>query len=208
MNNYLMEINYNVAIGNLTLAHSHRFRVKMDNTNPNPSIGTSADNIQVVTNGTGGTEGSTSLSAGLANYLGFYCGMFGSEMSITSAILIYYQFGLSGQGINLSSIDLSDPAFTGVLAGTNANTCKEAQQLTATFYDGRGKVSRLTYLEVSQDGNVQYGAGNLPTAPDALNNFITGSNGIVRGVDDSKLFSPKLYSYGENEAIWRKRYRS
>lgn len=204
---YAINIEYVVAITGQSMRHNHRFRVAPADASAEIAIGTPASAVVLKAGNSQASTGNVQLDIGLGDYLAAMLPMYEQSMSVTSASLIKYPYGLSGSGIYVTPIDLSDPQANYPTRGTSGTGTAVAYALTATFFDGRGKVSKLTLLETILRSEAQTGVESAPAPVKTWVNYVTGDTSIVRGVDGSDMLAVKLISQGQNEAVWRKRYR-
>lgn len=204
---YAIDLTYEVTISGLSVVHNNRVRVALEDPNNEPAIGTTPDLVSLATKGIGGVAGTRALDIALSEYLGAFADMYGAEMNVTSAVLSKYPFGLDGAGIYVSPVDLGDPNINYETQGSNGNPCTPSQGLVVTFFDGRGGVSKLQFSEVVGNRNDQAGTASLDLSFSPMATYITSADSVVKGVNNSNPNAIKLFSFGQNEATWRKRNR-
>lgn len=208
MTQFLVNINYSVTLDNQSVQHEHKFRVKMDVSNPDPAIGTPFANIDVLDKGTFSTPPQIQdLETATGIYVQNFVDCFGITMSITSITLQKYSTTIDGSAIFVSAADLTNATVYPNLSGTDLGSNIAASGGIITFIDSRGRVSKLYFQESILSGNGQVGVTDAPTAYQNLLTYLGSSANIVHGVDTSEWVQFKLLSAGQNEAIWRKRYR-
>jgi hypothetical protein len=93
------------------------------------------------------------------------------------------------------------------VAGTTALAALPAVQNMITFRTLEGGIMKLNILESWSGGS------DIDTPPftqaglEAIANFVTGTGNAWLGADTSYPFATKALYPGQNEALWRKRYR-
>lgn len=93
-------------------------------------------------------------------------------------------------------------------AGTNGTGSQVAQQTTLTFRSIDGGSGRIQLMESSLGGNNKesypYGSSSL----NAIADLVTATTGAIIARDNSFMFANIHASHGQNERLWRKRYRT
>lgn len=92
-------------------------------------------------------------------------------------------------------------------AGTSLTATEFAHQSTYTFRTQEGGVMRLVLLEDANQVKVRTPYGELGAAAQALMDYITGLTNWILARDTSYPIVPMARTGGENEAVFRKRYR-
>lgn len=205
---YALSIDYSVTVGGLTLNHNHRVRVAIADASVPPTIGDAPADINLETNGTGLGVGSATLASAVAEYLNVFCDLFTADMNVQNASLQFYEFGMKSAGVYVSPINLGENIYSAVTQGTNTGATVASSQRIYTFFDSRGRVSKLSLLEGRFIGDDQRGFGDLGVADQAYVGYITGANGVLKGSDNSTMLSLRLASTGQNERVWRNRNRA
>lgn len=96
----------------------------------------------------------------------------------------------------------------GVL-GTNVSPTVPAQQMTQTYRTAEGGIMRIVLLEHVYDSQGQSAlATNTQDGIQTMKNIIVADSNWILARDTSYPIAPLGLSFGENERVWRKRYRS
>lgn len=90
--------------------------------------------------------------------------------------------------------------------GSNASASTPAGQVTFTFRSIGGGVARFQLMESSVSGNFRLSPPYSDIADD-LTDFLIDGGTIMLARDNSYVFSNIAQNNGQNEALWRKRYR-
>lgn len=93
------------------------------------------------------------------------------------------------------------------LAGTQAGNAQPAQQATMTFRSQNGGIARLQMMEAWFAGNAFEYAPFANPLWSILADFLVAPESPVVARDDGYLVAPLKLSHGQNEKLWRKRYR-
>lgn len=100
----------------------------------------------------------------------------------------------------ISSLELTE-------SGTNGTGSTVAQQTTFTFRSIGGGIARIQLMESSFAGQVRQ-TPPFATAPaNNLTQFLNGNDSVMVARDDSFLNARLRQSDGQNEKLWRKRFR-
>lgn len=105
----------------------------------------------------------------------------------------------------------TDSTFYSVLAigevGSQVGNAAVAQQTTLTFRSAAGGIARIQVMEGYSSGN-QYEYPPYSLAPfEALSDLVVSAASPVIARDNAFLIAPNRMSNGQNEKLWRKRYR-
>lgn len=203
----LLELTYNVEIETRILSHKQRLRCRTpDGTLPEP--GEDAGTLELATTGIGGAPGTTFGDVAAKSWIDLFVAFARSNVAITSAVYVAYPDGLDSAGVYVAPVNLDDATLFPLLTGQDLGSSAAAHQITISFYDGRGKISRIQFMEcTSTPSNTQTGIADAPGNLAALATFASGSNSWILGAGNSTLMNPKLFSATQNEAVYRKRYR-
>lgn len=105
-----------------------------------------------------------------------------------------------------------DAVFYGVYAsgvsGTNVNPAQAAHYDIFTFRTLGGGIMRLTLLESTNSANNVQSFPTASTVANALFNYITNLSRPWVGRDNFRPLAALKWSQGQNEAIWRRRFRA
>lgn len=91
---------------------------------------------------------------------------------------------------------------------TNASPAVAAWQATHTFRTMGGGVARIQLMEGVNGSNSRLTGGLITGDTLIFMNHLISSGSIVTGRDNHWLISKLSASYGQNEALWRKRFRT
>lgn len=103
-------------------------------------------------------------------------------------------------GTFIGSLELTE-------VGTNGTGSQIAQQTTFTFRSIAGGVARLQLMESSFSGNLKQTPPFATTTANNLTQFLNGNSSIMIARDNSFLNARLRQSDGQNEKLWRKRFR-
>jgi len=92
-------------------------------------------------------------------------------------------------------------------AGTAAGDEQVAQQTTYTFRSINGGSGRLQFMECSITGNAKTSYPYGSAAQNAIADLVTDVTGFIIARDNSYMFANIHQCNGQNERLWRKRYR-
>lgn len=104
-------------------------------------------------------------------------------------------------GTFLSAYDIGE-------VGDSATPSVPAQQLTMTFRTQGGYILRQQFMEPSIGGEIKDPYPFANVAAKALADFILSDAGFVVARDNTFPILALNASYGQNEKLWRKRFRS
>lgn len=91
--------------------------------------------------------------------------------------------------------------------GTNPSPTQPAQQTTFTFRTRNGGNGRVQLMEASFSGNARQSPPFISAAANDLSNHIVSAACPFVGRDNSYFIARIAQSDGQNEKLWRKRYR-
>lgn len=90
----------------------------------------------------------------------------------------------------------------------SGGTYTPAQQATYTFRSALGHIGKIVLMEAVQAGNARAPMNPAaPTAVGTLASYVISGDSWIIARDDSFLVAPLNESYGQNEAIFRRRFR-
>lgn len=186
---YTVEFKYIVS----SMTHTHT--VNCDVTN-NPSVGDAFSSILVLQNDTLTTSLDLAVEAYLLTYVVFY----NTSVSFPS-VRLFKNIPNTFERTFVSAYTPTNGA------GTDPSVTQLAHQDMYTFFTAEGGIARFSQLEGVQSGNDQKAFAQLGSAQQTYVNYILGNNGWFVGRDTSRIKAFNLLSEGQNEAVWRKRYR-
>ena len=96
---------------------------------------------------------------------------------------------------------------TGSVAGLSGATTTKASQATLTFRTQEGGLMKFIMLETIQPYNSQRPYTNLAADEKLIVDHFTSSSNVWLARDTSYPVSFIRMSYGQNESVWRKRFR-
>lgn len=105
-----------------------------------------------------------------------------------------------------------DKIFLGVypigVVGLVAGSASVAQQLTITFRSTNGGIMRMQLMETAYGGTAVDDYPFQDSDIQAYAAFVSGVASPITARDNGFPFSPLRASFGENERLWRKRFRN
>lgn len=93
-------------------------------------------------------------------------------------------------------------------SGVNAVGNQVAQQTTFTFRSQGGGVARIQLMESSFSGQRKQTPPFLSAGANALSTYVTSNDSPIIARDNTPLIARIHQSDGQNEKLWRKRFRS
>lgn len=159
------------------------------------SAGTDFADIEIETR----TGAPTALDTAVDAFVTGMIGLYPATSTIIRAELWFIPEGtFAGSFVSTYPIDE---------VGTNATASQVAQQATYTFRSIDGGNGRLQFMEPSIAGNSKtsypYGSATLNAIPD----IITAGSNFIIARDNSFMFANIHLSLGQNERLFRKRFR-
>lgn len=103
-------------------------------------------------------------------------------------------------GTFIGSLELSE-------VGTNGTGSTVAQQTTFTFRSIGGGIARLQLMESSFSGNLKQTPPFATATANNLTQFLNGNDSLMIARDNTPLNARLRQSDGQNEKLWRKRFR-
>lgn len=185
---------YSVPISGRTIIHTMTLDVKVLGT---PVPGTDFTAIQTVAqNGTNAT-----LQAEVQALWDIIRTAYNTAVELVYVEL--WRYGPNGQNaIYISASDVTNPL------GTSAVVPMAAQQQTFTFRSTNGGIMRLQLMETSVGDNLRQTPPYTPAGFQSLSVYVTGNSRPWQARDDGYPFVAIACSGGQNEALFRKRFRS
>lgn len=203
---YAFRTNYEVTLSGFAVNHTATHRVRLPEGSTDPEPGTPLSTILLETGAIGGGT-SRAADDALGQWLTLWTALWGSEMVVVSSALVYYPFGVGSAFIYVSVPDFSDTATFPDLTGTFAGPSEPAQQHTLTMIDSRGRVSKVQAMEPAGAGSGIFGIDTAPAQWTDIVDYLTGTDAVIRGAGGSQFVGFKSLLYGQNESVWRKRFR-
>jgi hypothetical protein len=176
---------------------SHDFEVNCDVLGT-PVIGSPADEINLRTRNGDGADLDSS-----ANDLWSVIRTIFHTDTLCSSYVLYKRNVHNEFKEFVSAGDLSAPN------GSNATLNTDASQLTLTWQTGLGHIMKFVLLEFASAGansRTPIGASGAPII--AIDTFVRSGLGFCIGRDRAFPVAAKNCSYGQNEKIFRRRFRS
>jgi len=94
------------------------------------------------------------------------------------------------------------------VVGLSAVATSPAHQMTLTFRSAAGGVMRLQFMETVYVLNNKNTFPTGITVIDALATYTIGSTSVIQARDDSRPVASLRASFGQNEKLFRKRFRT
>lgn len=140
------------------------------------------------------------LDASVDAFVAGMIGIYPSTTTIIRAELWFIPEGtFSGTFISVYPIDE---------VGTAAGGSQVAQQSTYTFRAVGGGSARLQFMESSITGSGKSSYPYGSAAQNAIPDLVTADDNFIIARDNTFLFANIHLSNGQNERLWRKRFRS
>lgn len=191
---YAIEVNYSTSSATVTIQHKMLLSLQLQ-TDPNVGDLFSTMNVKLI-NGT-----FVALDVAVENLLTVLVTRFQTTTTVDFVDLWKYT-PLSFQRTFVSSYSPT------ANAGTSAGTTNPAQYELYTWRTMEGNVMRLTLLETVSVDQTQKGYVGLVPGQQNIVDFIQApTSGFVLGRDTSYPVSFIRASFGQNEALFRKRFR-
>jgi len=140
------------------------------------------------------------LDAAIDAFVAGMIGIYPADSTIIRAELWYIPEGTFA-GTFVSTYPIDEP-------GTNVTDNQVAQQSTFTFRSIGGGSGRLQFMESSISGNGKTSYPYASASQNAIADLVTGLTGFIIARDNTHMFANIHLSNGQNERLWRKRYRS
>lgn len=187
---YFIEITYETS----GLNHKMGFSCQVSGT---PVVGTSSDLIDILQR----DATTVTLTNAVNDFVDLLKPMFQTVTTFIDFTLWQYVTGTLERNF----------VSTGALgvAGTSAGSAQTAHQATSTFRTQNGGILKLVMLEsIFSDNDVVALSSVSNTALLAISAFIVSTDSWLYARDNSYPIAPLNFSGGQNEALFRKRYRS
>lgn len=140
------------------------------------------------------------LSDAIDDFVAGMAAIYSTASTIIRAELWYIPEGtFAGTFISTYPIDT---------AGTAVSTANVAQQMTMTFRSIGGGSGRLQFMEPVTTGNGVQSYPYSPTTYNAIADLVTGDGGFIIARDNTFMFANIHLNAGQNERLFRKRFRS
>lgn len=139
------------------------------------------------------------LSDVIDDFVAGMIGIYPSTANIVRAELWYIPEGTFA-GTFVSVYDITE-------VGTAVAGSQIAQQTTLTFRSIGGGSGRLQFMECSVSGNNKEAYPYANAAIRAIADYVTNAANPILARDNTFFFANINCSHGQNERLWRKRYR-
>lgn len=175
------------------LAHEARYNVEC--TTP-PAPGTLPANINLVTENVPALNLTTTITSWVA--------LLRPLFSASDVTFDFFELWSYDPVTHLATFICTD---TLALAGTNGGAGTQGSQLIFSFRTSEGNNMRLSLMEAAVGTTAVLGYAGLPAAEKAVVDFVLSTDHWMRPRDTSwpRAFIRALY--GQNEALFKKRYR-
>lgn len=192
---YEVRIIYDTLPTGFTLIeHTLTFDVLPDAVDPAP--GSDFADIPLITRDGSPLDLATAVDAFVAGMIGIYP----ADSTIIRAELWFIPEGTFA-GTFIATYAIDEP-------GTNVTDNQVAQQSTFTFRSIGGGSGRLQFMESSISGNGKTSYPYPAASQNAIADLVTAASGFIIARDNTFMFANIHLSNGQNERLWRKRYRS
>jgi hypothetical protein len=162
-----------------------------------PPVGSDTTTLQAQTR----DNNAVNLAAYLSAYSLFVRPLFSTSVQFSSWELWRYD---NEPSLRSTYIGVVGSPFT----GSSSNSPVPAAQATFTFRTLGGGIARLQFMEhVIPASSSDFLPSSNP-AVNALVNFAAANDTAIVGRDDWPLYVPYKESYGQNEALFRRRFRA
>lgn len=188
-----MRLTYSVTINGINLTHRHTFDI---HNNGIPDIGTPFEEIEALNwNGTTQT---------LQDFVNSYVDLLKPLYHTTTEFQLFELWAYPTDGYDATYVSSYPLAENGTVTLAQS---KPAGQLTHTYRTIAGGLMKMVYLEstIQRDTRIAFGAST--GAESALMSFVSHPAQPFAARDDYRPFAPLNAIGGQNEAIYRKRYR-
>lgn len=175
-----------------SLTHEMFFSVKTDTP---PSPGDDPTTIQLLRR-----DGTT---IDLDQYVSLFANLVADRLDPTDSIDAYDFWEIEPQ----STVRNYITSGTLNIPGTSSLSRRDASQETYTFRTTAGGILKIVILETTTQNNAVIPYAQVGGSSQALMDFVVAANTAFVARDDGWPFSPLNLASGENEAVWRKRYR-
>lgn len=186
---------YVITFNGTVNGQSHTYSINL-NVDGNPSAGTPETAISAVRRDATLVNVNTALQA----LIDLYKVRFSTDYAFGGAVL----WEVAPQSFEKQFIT----ALSANALGTNAGSVVLAHYSMYTFRTTEGGIMKLTHLEDVEDSKTQRSYAELGGGEQALIDFIISDQNWLLGYDTSYPIGFIQGSYGENEALFRKRYRN
>jgi len=187
------ELDFVLRVDGLT----HRVRLNVIALN-NPVVGTPMTQIQLLMR----SGNPTSAAAFISEFWGWLRALY-SPSSVLNNVILWRYASNSFQKTFISETPVTPNA------GSGAATYAAAGQATFTFRSGLGGIAKVVVIEHAGNlSNDQFAYSTTSSAPaQRLMQFLVSANSCAIARDNAFLVTGIRVSYGQNEAIWRRRFR-
>ena len=191
---YELRLQYTCSISSVVLEHEARYNVELE---ADPDPGETFDNINVLTRNNPPEQLDTAVDAWVALLDDLFNS---SNTSFVLAELWKYE-PLSFDASFVGIYDISAPGTSG-----SANT--GAGQTIYVFRTAEGGIMKLATMEGIQSGLAPLSYAGLTVAQKALVDWVLGDGNFFIGRDTSEPIAFKGAFPGQNEAVFKRRYRA
>lgn len=187
-----MRIHYTVDVGGVELPHQQTFDVKLSEVYP---PGTPWAEIEVSNQVGGSTPAQTFINA----YLVLVGELYNTAVNFVSVELWSIPEG-TFDATFISSNSIGDP-------GASVAPSVAAQQCIFTFRTLAGGIMKLYFMETVISSQLKLSYPTDTASIDAIFAFVIASEQPFVGRDNTRPIAPLNFSPGQNEAVWRRRFR-
>lgn len=163
-----------------------------------PALGTPMSSISLLKKGGGTVAADVALNL----LWSFVRNLYPTTATCFGVTLWRYQTGTLSKDFVTAATVTSPAGLSGVF--------QEAQQATLSFRSGNGGIQKMVFLECNLVGNTRTTllANGAGSATEKLAAYVMSADNVTLSRDDAFAIAPLRLSLGQNEAIFRKIYRS
>jgi len=203
----VFRVQYETTVDGLALTHTINLPCLPPAASPFPDVGDELSTISLETRNTDGSFGTVTADVAISAFVAVFLDKITPVSVISSIVLVYYPNGRDSSGIYIKPVSLSDAVAFPSLQGSRGGSTESAQQETFSFFDSRGKVSKVVVMEAGQDVSSQIGFAALDVPDTAFVTYLIGNGAWVRGAESSNLFELSRANYTRNSKTERQRTR-
>lgn len=194
---YELRLYYSAAVGTQVLQHVARYNIRINGiTSPGDEFG----DLQVIRRSGPDLTASGTLAAVTTDWVTLIKPKFPTTVNFDFAELWLYAPD-SFEADFVSTFPLDVP-------GTAGGSLQPAGQEIWTFRTIEGGLMKLSFMETNVVPGASRSAGTAVGGDAAIRDFVIGANNWILARDTSYPFSAIKIHPGQNEAVFKKRYRA
>lgn len=206
---HAIHVTYRVApTGQAGLSHTQKLRVELDATTPDPAFDTALSTILLVTKGAG-SPGTVDARSAISEYLAVFTAWASTAMSIIDVGLYRHPDGIGKDSQIVKLADLTDGLNYPNLTGQQAGSVDVAAEFTASFSTSSGKNGIVKFMECTPSTARVFVPSDLAGDVEllALVQYLAGPTSWIGMPNGAKIGDFRRATQGENEALYRRRFR-